>query len=108
AEALAAATRLAALSTSEQHRLAGAMFALRTSAALYGVEALTRAAGAAEAALTEQPAEAWGDLREPLGACAAAMRAAVDELANPDASGARLDDTRALEAAVVALGGDRE
>ena len=49
AEALAAATRLAALSTGEQHRLAGAMFALRTSAALYGVEALARAAGAAEA-----------------------------------------------------------
>jgi two-component system chemotaxis sensor kinase CheA len=108
AEALAAAARLAALSTSEQLRLAGAMFALRTAAALYGVEALARAAAAAQAALTDRGADAWGDLRAPLGVCAAAMRAAVDVLAKPDASGARLDDTKALEAATTALGGARE
>jgi two-component system chemotaxis sensor kinase CheA len=107
AEALAAASRLAALATAEQLRLAGAMFALRTSAALYGVEPLARAAAAAEVALTDRPADAWGDLRAPLAECAAAMRAAVDALANPDASGARIEDTKALDAAVTALGGDR-
>ena len=108
AAALAAAARLAALSTAEQHRLAGAMFALQASAALLGVDALARAAGAAEAALTENGADAWGDLRAPLAACAAAMTAAIDTLARPDASGARLDDTRALDAAIAALGGDRD
>ena len=59
AAALAAATRLAALSTTEQHRLAGALFALRTSAALLGVDAIAHAASAAEASLTERGAEAW-------------------------------------------------
>ena len=108
AAALGAAARLAALSTAEQHRLAGAMFALQASAALLGVDAIARAAAAAEEALSDRGADAWLDLRAPLAACAAAMTAAIDALAHPDASGARLDDTRALDAAVVALGGDRE
>jgi two-component system, chemotaxis family, sensor kinase CheA len=107
AAALAAAARLAALSTAEQHRLAGALFALRTSAALLGVDAVARAASAAEASLTERGAAAWIDLRAPLAACAAAIGAAVETLARPDASGARLDDTRALDEAAAALGGDR-
>ncbi|HEX6834973.1 MAG TPA: chemotaxis protein CheA, partial [Polyangia bacterium] len=108
AAALAAAAELAALSTAEQHRLAGAMFALRASAALLGVDAIARAAGAAEAALSETASEGWGDLRAPLSACATAMTAAVEALAHPDASGARLDDPRALDAAVAALGGERK
>jgi two-component system, chemotaxis family, sensor kinase CheA len=105
AAALAAAARLAALSTAEQHRLAGAMFALRTSAALLGVDALARAAAAAENALAEHDASSWSDLRAPLAACAAAIAAAIDVLSRPDASGARLDDTRALDEAAAALGG---
>ncbi|HXU70089.1 MAG TPA: response regulator [Polyangia bacterium] len=107
AGALAAATALAALSTAEQRRVAGAMFALRTSASLYGVEPLARAAAAAEDALSEKSPAAWADLRAPLAACADALAAAVAALASPDASGARLDDTRALDAAVAGLGGDR-
>ncbi|MGZ3442383.1 MAG: Hpt domain-containing protein, partial [Polyangia bacterium] len=108
AAALAAAAELAALSTNEQHRVAGALFALRTSAALLGVDAIARAASAAEAALTEHGAAAWPDLRAPLAACAAAIAAAVETLARPDASGARLDDTRALDEATRALGGERD
>ena len=108
AAALAVAAALPALSTTERRRLAGAMFALRVSAALFGIDAVARAAGAAEAALTETTEGGWSELRPPLSACAAAMTAAIEALAHPDASGARLEDTRALDAAVAALGGERE
>ena len=107
AAALSSAVALAALSTVEQRRVAGAMFALRTSASLYGVEAVARAAAAAAHALDEKSPAAWADLRAPLAACADAIAAAVAVLARPDASGARIEDTRALDAAVAALGGDR-
>jgi len=107
AAALRAAAELAALSTAEQRRLAGAMFALRSSASLLGVDAVARAAAVAEAALRETASEGWSELRAPLAACATAIAAAVETLAHPDASGARLDDTRALDAAVAALGGER-
>ncbi|MDB4970543.1 MAG: hybrid sensor histidine kinase/response regulator [Myxococcales bacterium] len=104
AASLSAAAALAALSTAEQHRLVGAMFALRTSAALLGVEAIARAATAAEIAVAEQSAQTWLDLRAPLLACARAIAEAVELLARPDSSGARLDDTSALDAAAEALG----
>src|SRR5947207_5475120 len=93
--ALAAASALAALSTTEQHRLVGAMFALRTSASLLGVEAVTRAATAAEIAVAERSSETWADLRPALAACARALTGAIDVLASPDASGARIEDTEA-------------
>ena len=104
AGSLAAAAELAALSTAELHRLIGALFALRTAAALLGVEPMVRAAAAAEAALSERGPERWAELRAPLAGCAAALAAAVEVLAHPDASGARLDDSSALDAAAHALG----
>ncbi|HEY2748473.1 MAG TPA: response regulator [Polyangia bacterium] len=105
--ALATAVALAALSTVEQRRVAGAMFALRTSASLYGVDAVARAAAAAAHALDEKSPAAWADVRAPLAACADAIAAAIAVLSRPDASGARIEDTRALDAAVAGLGGDR-
>ena len=105
--AAAASARSEAPAAAERQRLAGEMFALRTSAALLGVDAIARAAGAAEAALVEREADAWRELRAPLAACAAAIAAAVGALARPDSSGARLEDTRALDDAVDALGGVR-
>ncbi|HEX4461284.1 MAG TPA: response regulator [Polyangia bacterium] len=104
ASALAAASRLAALATVELHRLVGALFTLRASAAMLGVDAIGRAATALETALSERGADDWAGLRDPLREGADALTAAAETLSRPDASGARLEDTSALDALPARLG----
>jgi chemotaxis protein histidine kinase CheA/ActR/RegA family two-component response regulator len=92
--------QIAALEAGQNARVAAAeMLALRTGAALLGVGAMARAAAAAEGALLEDPERH----RAPLQACASALRQAWATLSNPDASGARLDDTGPLDAAAEGL-----
>jgi chemotaxis protein histidine kinase CheA/ActR/RegA family two-component response regulator len=104
AEALRAATMLAALSTSELRALAGTQFALRAAAALLGVTPLEVLARAIEETLLERDPADWSELRGPLSACAAALADAVTTLCQPDASGARLEHTAAIDAALLGLG----
>ena len=82
----------------------GAMFALRAGAALLGVEAIARTAGAVERALSDRGPTAFAELRAPLADCARALAAAIATLADADRSGARLEDTSALDEAAAAMG----
>jgi two-component system chemotaxis sensor kinase CheA len=83
---------------------AGDLFALRTAASLLGIAPLARAAAAAERALLDGVGGlSWSTLQPPLSACAAALRGAFTALSRGDASGARIENPRALEEAALAL-----
>jgi two-component system chemotaxis sensor kinase CheA len=87
-------------------RAAGGLFAVRTGAALVGVEPIARAAAALESALLEAAAAgSFAAHAAAIDGCARAIAAALTSLARPDPSGARVEDPAALERAVVALHG---
>jgi two-component system, chemotaxis family, sensor kinase CheA len=100
---VAALAQIAAPSPNELRAAESALFSLRAGAALLGVDAIARAAAAAARALAGRGATNFAELRAPLAECAAALAAAVDTLTNADRSGARLEDTGALDEAAAAL-----
>ena len=88
----------------ELRAAAGGLFSLRVAASLVGVDPVARAAGAVEHALAEAADRAtWPAAAEGVAECARELRFAIDELRNPDASGARLADPTRLEAAAARL-----
>jgi len=98
AVALEAVTAQEPPSPQAMRDLAGALFDLRVASSLVGIEPATVVAGYAED-LSSQVADgrAFADARDALAELATVLRRAHEVLANPDLSGARLEDHAALD-----------
>jgi two-component system chemotaxis sensor kinase CheA len=86
--------------------LQGGLFNLRSAFALVGLDPGAVAAGYAEALVGEVlRGRAWaGPLRDALAELAKVLEAGVHALANPDLSGARIEDMSAIRAITARLG----